>query len=567
MTDHRWISRLLAVLPLCLLLALMRQEAPREQPSSEAPSPPVRASSDPIPTANTSQALSPVEVASAPDFGVTLSALVAERTRSESPDSTVVLPSGLDWDAIRNSPLETPPADRMVEAAEGAIEAPLPDEAAQTSVPIVEEPLPEPTVDPQPPVDFAEVISGLAVPLTDDVPPPAPAAEQPAVSPQPSPAQTTTSPVVLLPRVDDTPPRAALPVPNSAPQLIIAPANRAPRPNQAAPAIRPAALNTVQPAATSGSAPVRPAPRLSAARQAEIIAVSRLADAHTRRGFDLAGRRALFSARSEFIHALGMVAQGLDAIERNSSHVQAMNDGLGALDESDDFVADTSRLTITFDAVVTARPHKTPVLKGLDPGAVSAMDALQRYYSYAQERFVYAAGGQPAASMALLGLGKLHSALGKTEGRYSIAAEPKAIVFHQAALLVDSRNFMAANELGVLLAGYGKYNQAKAALVQSLRISGQPVTWQNLAIVHGQLGEQPLAQLALQEAEIARRRGVLKQPGPLGLPLASHDVQWTNAADFARVSDHAGAVQPAAAAQLPGGREANRATANSAKRR
>ena len=37
------------------------------------------------------------------------------------------------------------------------------------------------------------------------------------------------------------------------------------------------------------------------------------------------------------------------------------------------------------------------------------------------------------------------------------AAEPKAMVFYQAALLVMPRNSMAANDLGVLLARSGYF--------------------------------------------------------------------------------------------------------------
>jgi hypothetical protein len=47
-------------------------------------------------------------------------------------------------------------------------------------------------------------------------------------------------------------------------------------------------------------------------RSEQLEAIAREADRHTRHGFELAGRGAFFAARSEFIAALRLVAQGLD---------------------------------------------------------------------------------------------------------------------------------------------------------------------------------------------------------------------------------------------------------------
>lgn len=308
-----------------------------------------------------------------------------------------------------------------------------------------------------------------------------------------------------------------------------------------------------QPAPIRDARPPRTMPLpLTQAQRAEMMAVARLADAHSKRGFQLAGRNALYSARAEFVQALGMVAQGLDAIAGGTARMDAMTAGLKALEESDHFVSNSSQIATDFDAVIVARPHHTPVLHNREPGSTSAMQALQAYYGYAQRQLEFAAGRQPAASMSLHGLGKVHAALAKTKRARTSAAEPKAIVFFQAALLADPHNFMAANELGVLLANYGKYPQAKAAFVQSLRVSGQPVTWRNLAVVHGHLGEQQLAQLALQEAKLAAQRGIDQQLGPLGLSARAFDVQWVDAQTLAQVNESpATAVQKPAEQQTP----------------
>jgi hypothetical protein len=56
----------------------------------------------------------------------------------------------------------------------------------------------------------------------------------------------------------------------------------------------------------------------------------------------------------------------------------------------------------------------------------------------------------------LHGLGKAYAILGRDALGTTVMGEPKAMVFHQAALLVDSRNYLAANDLGVLLCRMGR---------------------------------------------------------------------------------------------------------------
>ena len=83
------------------------------------------------------------------------------------------------------------------------------------------------------------------------------------------------------------------------------------------------------------------------------------------------------------------------------------------------------------------------------------------------------------------------------------AAEPKAMVYYQAAMLAYPKNFMAANDLGVLLARCGNYSDARTMLEHSLSLCPQSATWHNLAVVYGQLGQTVLARRADQQAAIA----------------------------------------------------------------
>jgi hypothetical protein len=80
------------------------------------------------------------------------------------------------------------------------------------------------------------------------------------------------------------------------------------------------------------------------------------------------------------------------------------------------------------------------------------------------------------------------------------------MVFYQAALMVDGRNFLAANELGVLLARFGHWEDARHVLQFGLSADSQPALWRNLATVHRHLGEHELARLAQVEAGRAERR-------------------------------------------------------------
>ena len=328
---------------------------------------------------------------------------------------------------------------------------------------------------------------------------------------------------------------ASNPMPQSRPTTPVAPQRV-----QASPAIPTVPAVPAQPAAEPFVSHDRALPPADAAppmRSAELIAVSRLADEHTRRAFDLAGRRAMYSARNEFIEALQIMAHAIDAEQHTNEHSQALADGLTAIKESDDFVSQGGRLQDNIDVIRLAKPHTTPVLKGLQPNSVSRLGAMQQYYTYAQRRLAFAVGREPSGSLALYGLGKLHSVLSQQPAQGIASAEPKAIVFHQAALLVDSRNYMAANDLGVLLARYGKYSQAKAALLHSLEVSPQPATWHNLTVVHQQLGEVRLAQLAHSESRAAAQKAkqLARSRGQTVTDNAT--VVWLDPATFSRSSE------------------------------
>ena len=267
-------------------------------------------------------------------------------------------------------------------------------------------------------------------------------------------------------------------------------------------------------------------------RSTSLEMIAREADAHTCRAFELAGRGACFSARSEFIMTLRLVAQGLDTQGRTTVHSEALAQGLTVLREAEDFLPSGSRLEADLDMPGIIAGHRTPVLKGFPLDGITPLVAMQRYFTFAQEQLAVAAAEEVAGSMALEGLGKLHAALADDRAADVKGAEPKAVVFYQAALLVYPHNYMASNDLGVLMARAGHYAEARLALVHSLSIRPHAVGWRNLAVVYRELGQMDLAMQAAQRWQSYRKVELAggRQTGPRPSPM----VCWVTPENFAR---------------------------------
>lgn len=268
-------------------------------------------------------------------------------------------------------------------------------------------------------------------------------------------------------------------------------------------------------------------------RNLAMAAVAGRADSLIRHGFSLGERGAYYSARADFIQALRLISQALDAAKGGQEHSQALADGLQALTEADAFVPKGSRLEADLNVSLAITAHQTPVLKQTDAAELSPLVALQRYYTYAQEQLAEACGNEPTASMALYGMGKIHTLLARRSGEFETLHGPKAMAMHQAALLVDPNNYRAANELGVLLARYSQLDDARRVLLHSLSIYPQAESWHNLSVVHERLGENDLARRARYEWQLVRERrnGVAVADNTVESP-----VQWVDSNTFARIS-------------------------------
>ena len=176
----------------------------------------------------------------------------------------------------------------------------------------------------------------------------------------------------------------------------------------------------------------------------------------TDEGLKLAAKGSTFSAQAKYIEALQLIAVSLDAKHDTECHAQDLTSGLLALREADDFaVAPIGASQAELDPATISVAHTTPLLKTATRSRVTRLKALQLYYSYATKKFVAACGGLPEASRALSCLGRLQPFLSEGFGRKATLTEPKALAFYQAAVMVDPKNFIAANELGVVLRSAG----------------------------------------------------------------------------------------------------------------
>lgn len=281
-------------------------------------------------------------------------------------------------------------------------------------------------------------------------------------------------------------------------------------------------------AMTNAANPLDAAAAAADARARQVV--SQRAAEHVCRGFSLANRGAHYTARVEFIRALRLISQSLDA-SGGKQHGDALAAGLRALEESDDFVPRGSRVEADVDVASLITAHRTPVLKDVPAEELTLLKARQRYYTYAQQQLALAAGHERSGSMALYGLARVQMSQVAADASSQATATPKAMSLHQAALLVDGDNYMAANELGVMLARYGQLEAARTLLARSVKVAPQAVTWNNLAKVHDRLGE---ATLATKAREQSRLLAVGDPKRAVTANNSTNGIVWTTPNQFAQ---------------------------------
>ena len=264
-------------------------------------------------------------------------------------------------------------------------------------------------------------------------------------------------------------------------------------------------LSPVSPAAEVSPllVPVPAAAVAPAPQDAQMAAIAEQADGHIRQGMILGGRAAYFSARAEFLQALRLISQAYDAQQGTARHGRALAAGLRALREADDFVPRGFDVEADLDLRIPLAAHLTPVLKDVAAADLTVRYAVRQYMTFAQEQLAYAAGHEPAGSVALYGLARVYAALAEQDPARYVAVDPKMVSLYYAAVLVHPENHLAANELGVLLARHGFYATAEAYFERSLAIAPSVIGWRNLATLRDRMGQHETAAAARNQAAAA----------------------------------------------------------------
>ncbi len=248
--------------------------------------------------------------------------------------------------------------------------------------------------------------------------------------------------------------------------------------------------------------------------------VAQRAAHHIEYGKALARRGASSAARQEFYGALTTLAQANDAKAGANHFSMALRKGIMAIKESEDFVTRDAEHQIALDVGVVIETHRCGAMTMEEAQYMAPVQAMQRYFAFAQHQLNVASGQNVVAAEALFCLGKLHTSVVQSDPTSSRLDVAKAIVFHRTAMDCDRNNYRSANELGVLMARSGQLTEARDMLKKSLIISPGPEAWSNLAKVHERLGEQNMAALARSEFQ----RVLNSQPGA--------GIQWVSNQSF-----------------------------------
>lgn len=268
-----------------------------------------------------------------------------------------------------------------------------------------------------------------------------------------------------------------------------------------------------------------------------------------REAFQLAQHGATHAAHEKFVRVLKRIAQAKDVEAMTDRHARSLEDGLRALDEADDFMP-AGGVSLALDLAAISATHQTPMLKIHQAKYTLPYEAVALYHRYAQQKLGAAVAGEQAGSMALHGLGKIHSRWADL-GEDTVAITRRGMTMYRAALVAHPQNHLAANELGVMLAQAGRYDQAATALEWAAQLAGTSTIYHNLAHVQRQRGEVALA--AAAEAHSVRLAQLERTSGEVA---RRHGVQWVSPQDFARVSEGGSQMaQRTASASTPAAEE------------
>jgi hypothetical protein len=214
--------------------------------------------------------------------------------------------------------------------------------------------------------------------------------------------------------------------------------------------------------------------------------------------FDLAQRGATYSAAAEFEAVLGLCALELDTRDGGTSRRDALRQGLVALTEADDFSGEVVDWRKSANVRSIAAGHATSALPKDTQSPIDSIQAVQAYYTFAEERLTYACGRLPGSSLAFYGLGRT---IVIPDSNIEHAAG-KAALYHRVALTIAPQNTLSGNELGVLLAQHGRLDDAEKLFQQCVATSGAPESYQNLLAVHARKNGQTADQAVVTAGQV-----------------------------------------------------------------
>ena len=255
-----------------------------------------------------------------------------------------------------------------------------------------------------------------------------------------------------------------------------------------------------------------------------------LANKAVQMGFELVQRRANYSARARFVEALRIVARSLDEQSFSTRHSASLQRALTAYKEAEDFFPSATRPDENVNLHVVVGGHDTPIMNDANAADLSPRRCVREYLAFAEQEFVKALGNEQFASQALYGLGRLESAIETTTTGSSDVRATRSLTLHQSALKISQDNYAAANELGVLLARYGQFDNAVAALQHCVKISPQATAWKNLSQLYRSMGREEDAQVAAMNAQ-KTLAAAPRAPFVATRPR----VEWVDANQFASV--------------------------------
>jgi tetratricopeptide (TPR) repeat protein len=270
-------------------------------------------------------------------------------------------------------------------------------------------------------------------------------------------------------------------------------------------------VSSVAPIESSGIRPVDAAPGWQA--------IGERLSKHLKESDNLLRRNAILSSRQEAETAARYLAQTLDLAVNNCSAEPHWYVAEQAFREASDFYRSQSSDPKALRRIVDS--HQTPVLKTTDLKTVSPLVAAQHYRQYAFNCLVVASQGHPWASEIYCSLGRTYQAEAE-RGAANDEKRSRAATYYRAAVSINSRNTLAANQLAYMLLQMDRPQEAMATLIDALRVQPSEPALENLIEASRRLKDTRAYEWGMAQLTAMRGNQPAQVPVP---PVTEVDVQ------------------------------------------